>query len=138
MTGMEALLYYLLWMVLLVLLNIGHRIPLVLAGKKPANFWTRGSSVDDAGFIVRAGHAHANCVENFALFAAVVLVAAATAQNAVVDGLACWVLYARLAQSISHLIGTSFLLVLLRATFYVVQIVLIVIMAFKLLGGMPG
>ena len=135
MTGIDAVLYYLLWMVVLMLINVGHRIPLVLMGKKAANYWTRGNSTDDAGFIVRAGHAHANCVENFALFAAVVLIAAAVGQSALVNGLAAYVLYARVAQSVAHLIGTSFLLVLARATFFLIQVVLVAYMAIQLLGA---
>ncbi len=138
MTGIDAVLYYLLWMIVLLLINVGHRIPLVLMGKKAANAWTRGNPPDDAGFIIRAGHAHANCVENFALFAAVVLIAAAVSQSAVVDGLAAYVLYARVAQSVVHLIGTSFLLVMARATFFLVQVVLVAYMAFQLIGASVG
>jgi uncharacterized MAPEG superfamily protein len=133
MSGIEALLYYVLWMVVLVLLYVGHRIPLVLIGKKPANYWTRGNSTDDAGFLVRAQHAHANTVENIGLFAAVVLAAAALDRSSVVDGLACWVLYARVGQSVVHLIGTSFILVLIRATLFIVQLAIIAYWAFMLL-----
>ena len=138
MTGIEALMYYVLWMVVLVLLYVGHRIPLVLIGKKPANYWTRGNTTDDAGFQVRAQHAHANTVENVALFAAVVLAAAALGRNGVVDGLACWVLYARVAQSVVHLMGTSFILVLARATLFVIQLGLIAWMAFQLTRPVTG
>ncbi len=136
MTGIEALLYYLLWMVLLTLIYTGPRIPLALLGKRPADHWTRGKTTDDSAFFIRASHAHANCVENFALFAVVVLVAAATQQNGVVDGLACYVLFARILQSVVHLIGTSFILVLMRATFFLVQVALVVYMAFGLLSGL--
>tara|TARA_R110000787_G_scaffold58117_27_gene132522 strand:- start:1503 stop:1919 length:417 start_codon:yes stop_codon:yes gene_type:complete len=136
MTGIEALLYYLLWMILLTLLYAGPRIPQALLGKKPADHWTRGKSTDDAAFFIRASHAHANCVENFALFAAVVLVAAATQQNGAVDGLACYVLGARVLQSVVHLMGTSFFLVLMRATFFLVQVALVAYMAFGLLNGL--
>ena len=134
MTGMEALLYYVLWMILLVVVYIGHRVPLVLLGKKAANYWTRGSATDDAGWQVRTQHAHANAVENVALFATVVLAAYALGKQAAVDTLAPYVLYARVGQSVIHMLGTSFLHVLIRATLFFVQIVLIVLMAFKLLG----
>lgn len=138
MTGMEALLYYVLLMIVLVLFYAGYRIPLVLSFKKPADSWTRGTPVDDPGIVTRASHAHANTVENLPLFAAVVLAAAAMNQSAVVDGFACYVLYARLAQVLVHLIGTSFILVLLRATFFLVQIALIGYMAWGLLKAMGG
>ena len=133
MTGIEALLYYVLWMVVLVLLYVGHRIPLVLIGKKPANYWTRGNTTDDIPFLVRAQHAHANTVENIGIFAAVVLAAAVMGRSAVVDPLACWVLYARIGQSVVHLIGTGFVLVLIRATLFVVQLGIIAYWAWMLL-----
>lgn len=133
MTGIEALLYYVLWMVVLVLLYVGHRIPLVLMGKKQASYWTRGNTTDDAGWQVRAQHAHANTVENIGLFAAVVLVAAVTDRSAVVDPLAAWVLYARIGQSIVHLLGTGFIHVLIRATLFVVQLGIIAYWAWMLL-----
>ncbi len=133
MTGIEAMLYYLLWMTLVLFMYVGHRIPLVLMGKKPADHWTRGKPTDDAGFFVRASHAHANCVENFALFAAVVLAALALGKSEVVDGLAAYVVYARVAQTLCHLIGTSLVLVLMRATFFIIQVLLVAYMAIQLL-----
>lgn len=133
MTGIEALLYYVLLMIALVLIYAGYRIPLVLTFKKPADSWGRDKKPDDPGIVTRASHAHANTVENLPLFAAVVLAAAALGQNAVVDGLACYVLYARLAQVAVHLIGTSFILVLLRATFFLAQLGLVGYMAWGLL-----
>lgn len=133
MTGIEALLYYVLWMIVLVLLYVGHRIPLVLIGKKQANYWTRGNTTDDAGWQVRAQHAHANTVENVGLFAAVVLAAAALDRSAVVDPLACWVVYARVGQSVVHLLGTGFFHVLIRATLFVVQLGIIAYWAWMLL-----
>ncbi|MGH8517107.1 MAG: MAPEG family protein, partial [Panacagrimonas sp.] len=122
MTGIEALLYYVLLMFVLVLLYVGHRIPLVLLGKKAANYWTRGNTTDDASWQVRAQHAHANMVENIGLFAAIVLTAAVLDRSNVVDPLACWVLYARIGQSAIHLLGTGFIHVLIRATLFVVQL----------------
>lgn len=133
MTGMMAVLYYVLLMVVLVLFYAGYRIPLVLSFKKPADSWTRGNAATDPGVIVRASHAHANMVENLPLFAAVVFAAALMERNTVVDGLACYVVYARIAQIVVHLIGTSFFLVLLRATFFLVQLGLIAYMAWQLL-----
>lgn len=133
MTGIEALLYYVLLMIVLAFSYASYRVPLVLSGKKAADTWTRGKPVEDPGIVTRASHAHANAVENIPLFAAVVLAAAAMGQSAVVDGLACYVLYARLAQTVIHLIGTSFILVLLRATFWIAQIALIAYMAWQLL-----
>lgn len=133
MTGLMAVLYYVLWMVALLLMYVGHRVPLMLIGKKAANYWSRGNSTDDIGFVVRASHAHANAVENLPLFAAVVFAAMLMDRAAVVDSLACWVVYARVAQSVMHLLGTSIVLVLARASFFLVQIGLIVYMAVQLI-----
>lgn len=133
MTGIEALLYYVLWMIALVAFYVGYRFPLVLSFSKPANSWTRGNAVQDPGIITRASHSHANAVENLPLFAAVVLAAVATGHSEVVNGLSCYVLGARIAQTVMHLIGTSFILVLLRATFWIVQIGLIAYMAWGLI-----
>lgn len=133
MTGIEAMLWYLLWMIALLLINVGHRIPLALLGKKSVSIWTRGQANDDPALIVRAGHAHANCVENFILFSAVVLAAVALGRSNVVDSVAAYILYARVAQSTVHLIGTSFPLVLARATFFLIQLVLVAYIAWQLL-----
>lgn len=133
MTGIEALLYYILWMVVLVLLYIGHRIPLGLLGKKPADTWTRGRATDDAAWLIRAQHAHANAVENLPLFAGVVLAAAALGRSAVVDPLASIVLYARIGQTLIHLLGTGYFHVLIRATLFLVQIGILVYWAWQLL-----
>lgn len=132
MTGIEALMYYVLWMIVLVFLYVGHRIPLVLLGKKPADSWTRGRDGGDAAWQTRAQHAHMNAVENVALFAAVVLGAAALGKSAVVDPLACYVVYARVGQSVIHLLGTGFVHILIRATLFLVQLVLVGYMAYML------
>ena len=62
-----------------------------------------------------------------------VLVAVALGQTGVVDPVAAWVLYARVAQSVVHLIGTSFILVFARATFFLAQIALILYMIWGLI-----
>lgn len=138
MTGMEALLYYVLLMIGLVLIYAGQRIPLALLGKKPIDSWTRGRPVEDPAFIVRATHAHANTVENIGLFAVVVFAAALLGRSNVVDAVAVYILGARIAQVAVHLIGTSFVLVLLRATFFLVQIALIGYVAWQLLCPVPA
>lgn len=133
MTGIEALLYYVLLMIALVLIYAGQRIPLALLGKKPIDSWTRGRAVVDPEFIVRAQHAHANTVENIGLFAVVVLAAALLGRSNVVDAVAVYILGARVAQVVVHLIGTSFILIMLRATFFLAQIALIGYVAWQLL-----
>lgn len=123
MTGMMALIGFTGWTLLLVFLVVGWRVLEVLRGRA-ANSWGRGTAIEVPGLLKRADHAHLNCLENLPIFAVIVLAAAAMDKNAVVDGLAIWVLYARVAQSVTHLLGTSGILVLIRATFYAVQVAL--------------
>lgn len=123
MTGMMALVGFTAWALLLVAVVVSWRVVEVLRGK-PANSWTRGTAVDQPSFVKRAEHAHLNTLENLPIFAAIVLVAQALGKTGPVDTVAAWILYARLAQSITHLIGVSHWLVLIRATFYTVQLAL--------------
>lgn len=134
MTGITALLLFAAWTLLLMFIYVGYRVALVLALKKPANSWGRGEKTDDPAFITRAQHAHLNCLENLPVFAAIVLAAVALNKTAVVDAVAMWVLYARLAQSITHLIGVSHWLVFIRANFLVVQAALFAYMIWGLLA----
>ena len=121
MTGTTALLLFTAWTLVLMLIYVGYRVALVLAMKKKADFWLRGQASDDPAFITRAQHAHLNCLENLPVFAAIVLAAVALNKAAVVDQLAAFVLYARLAQSTVHLIGVNHWLVFIRANLLLVQ-----------------
>ncbi|MEQ1440034.1 MAPEG family protein [Fontimonas sp. SYSU GA230001] len=123
MTGMMALLGFAAWTLALVALAVTWRVAEVLRGR-PANSWTRGAAAEVPGFVKRAEHAHLNCLENLPIFAVIVLVAPAIGKSPVVDAVAAWVLYARIGQSVTHLIGTSHWLVLIRATFYSIQVAL--------------
>ena len=134
MTGFTAVLLYIVWTLLLALSYATYRVPIALSGRKPISHWERGKASDDPGVLQRAKGAHLNCVENFPLFAAVVVVAALMQKSAVVNVVAGYVLYARIAQSVMHLIGTSFVLILLRATFFLTQVALIFYMVAKLLA----
>jgi uncharacterized MAPEG superfamily protein len=134
MTGITALLLFAAWTLVLMLTYVGYRVALVLAMRKPANAWGRGQATDDPPFITRAHHAHLNCLENLPVFAAIVLAAVALGKAPVVDQVAVWVLAARLAQSIVHLIGTTPALVFVRANFLVVQTVLFAYLIWALLA----
>lgn len=127
MTPMTALLWFTAWTLFLVVLVLLYRSPKILTGT-PANAWTRGGGMEDPAIIKRITDAHLNCLENLPIFAVLVLAAAAQSKTATVAPFAVYVLYARLAQSITHMIGTQPLLVMLRATFWVIQIVLFVLM----------
>lgn len=134
MTGMTALLLFAAWTLVLMFIYVGYRVALVLTFKKPANSWTRGQSTDDPGFIVRAHHAHLNCVEMLPVFGVIVLVAHALGKNPVVDAVACWFLAARVLQSVIHLISVSPLFVFARANVFIVQVALCFYMIWGLLS----
>ncbi len=133
MTGMTALLIYIVWTLILALSYATYRLPLVLTGKKAANHWERGKDVDDPAILIRAKAAHLNSLENLPLFAALVLIAAATGQSDTVNAVASFVVAARIGQSLVHLVGTSFPLVFIRASLFLAQVALMLYLAFALL-----
>lgn len=136
MTAFTALLLYAAWTLLLPIVYAGTiRVPSIASGRKRADHWERGKPNDDPAVLARMKNAHLNCTENFAVFAAIVVVAALLGKIAVVDALAGYVLFARVAQSVVHMIGTSLTLVALRGLFYFVQVVLMFWMIWKLLYG---
>ncbi|MEH6997077.1 MAG: MAPEG family protein, partial [Limnobacter sp.] len=92
----------------------------------------RGKEPIDPMFLQRAKSAHLNCLENFPVFAAVVAVAGLMGQIETISAIAVYVLYARIAQSISHILGTSFILVMLRATFFLIQVLITLYMVYLL------
>lgn len=122
MTGFVAVLLYVVWMQLLALSYAFPRVFIALSGKRRLDAWERTEVNTDPGVMVRAKGAHLNCVENFALFAGVVVVAALMGKSAVVDQVAGFILLARIGQSVTHIIGTAAPLMLIRAVFYLSQI----------------
>ncbi|MGH8539904.1 MAG: MAPEG family protein [Stenotrophobium sp.] len=132
MTGITALLLFAAWTLVIMLAYVGYRVALVLAGKKLANAWTRGTPSNDPGFVVRASHAHMNCVENLPVFGAIVLAAWALGKSPMVDHVAVYFIAARIAQTVVHLTGVSHPLVLVRATLFSVQVLL----CFYMIGGL--
>jgi uncharacterized MAPEG superfamily protein len=74
--------------------------------------------------VKRVENAHANCVENLPVYGAIVLGAYVLGRPGVVDATALWFLAARLGQSIVHIAGVNHVLVLIRATFYTIQVLI--------------
>jgi uncharacterized MAPEG superfamily protein len=116
-----ALIGYVAWTLLLVITIVTVRTWISLVERRESySFRPDGSDVSEAS--VRLCRAHANCVENLPIFGAIILVAIATGHSDITDSLARWVLAARIAQSVTHLISTSNLAVTVRVTFYSVQL----------------
>lgn len=133
---MIALLGFAAWTILLVFAVLLYRTGIVMAGKRPANSWPRGGPLPagEPALMVRMRDAHQNCLEGLPIFAAIVLVATAAGKLAVTEPLAMFVLYARIAQSVTHLIGTTHWLVFIRASFFSVQLFLYAWMIGQLFG----
>ncbi len=112
------------WTIALVFSLGIFRSMLVLKGNRKANSFS-ASGDDFDGFGKRLTRAHANCYESLPIIATVLLYAIATGQAVITDGLAFVVLGARIAQSVTHIISTSHVFVLIRFTFFVIQMVVV-------------
>ncbi|SHG60029.1 MAPEG family protein [Hydrocarboniphaga daqingensis] len=132
MGAIHALLGFAGWTLLMVLLVFSYRGFRLLTGT-PINAWPRGSRpANESAFAIRAGDAHANCVENLVVFGVIVLSAQVLGRLDAIAPFAVWVLYARIGQSVAHLIGTNQFLVLIRATFWAAQLALMLRMLWQL------
>ena len=119
----------------LLIVIVGYRSAMIATNQTPANSWTRGNAQwNNPGFITRAEHAHANCLEMLPLLGAVILVSAVTDQLTVTDGLAYWFLGARVGQVVTHILSASAGFVIVRASFFAVQLVILVIWILQLSG----
>jgi uncharacterized MAPEG superfamily protein len=134
MTAISALLVFAALPLVLTLLYVGHRVANILLAGAPADSWTRGSDTAVPAFFQRAQHAQLNVLENLPIFAAIVVAAQALGRTAAIDPLAPYLVLARLAQTATHLIGVTHSLVIVRAGFFTIQVVLFVMMFARLLS----
>lgn len=132
--SLAALVGYAAWTLLLVTGIALVRSGLVLVRRRAPGAFTPDMA-DVSPFAARLARAHANCVENLPIFAALVVAAHLGGRPEVVDGLATAVLGARVAQSTVHLISTSSPAVLVRFAFFGVQVAIEAVWAFVLLAG---
>lgn len=115
-----ALLGFIAWTLLLLVIMETIRSRLVLTGAVAAN----GFQPDNANlspFMQRLARAHANCLEGLPVFGGLLLVATVAGQTAVTDPLAWVLLGARVVQSLIHLASTSPAAVTARFTAFAVQ-----------------
>jgi uncharacterized MAPEG superfamily protein len=116
-----ALAGYIFWSMTLTLGIAGMRGVLMLTKHRAINSF--GADGKDAGDIgTRLSRAHANCYESFPIVGGAMLLALTTGLSEITDGLALWILGARLAQSIVHIASTSPVAVNLRFLFFGVQL----------------
>jgi uncharacterized MAPEG superfamily protein len=118
-----ALLGFIAWTLLLMLIMESMRSWLVLSGRKRSDsFRIDGSDVSP--FAQRLARAHANCYESFPIVGGLLLLALATGTTVITDQLALWLLAARVAQSITHLVSAGALAVQIRFACFVAQLLI--------------
>lgn len=133
-SSLIALCGFAAWTMLLVFVLANARaVVSMTSGKELNSFSPSGDDLE--GFVQRLTRAHLNCLEFLPIFGALILTAAVAGRGVVTDGLAMWALYARLGQSIVHMIGTSVPLVLIRALLFVAQLVIAAWWVYQLLTG---
>lgn len=119
----STVLWLVMWWALLML-----QLPLVrlLASRKTGSMAFDPNGFDLEGYGRRLTRAIANCQENIPLYIGVLLFAMVTDNTAITNVTACWLLYARIAQSVAHLVSTSSPMILVRFFFYLLQYLLLV------------
>jgi uncharacterized MAPEG superfamily protein len=92
------------WTLIILLLSVGvYRWSRILTGRKAIGEF-RADGTDGADWYKRATRAHANCIENLPVYAAIVLAArCANLDDPLLDTLACVLLVARVIQSLVHI-----------------------------------
>lgn len=132
-TTLTALLGFAAWFVLLSIVLGLYRVGIVLARQKAANTFAVDGS-DLAGVGQRLTRARDNCYESLPVFAAIALVAHLSGRPQVTDPLAMWVLYARIGQSLTHIVSTSVPFVLVRANLFFAQLLIYAWWCLRLFG----
>lgn len=121
-TGIALVGFIAVTAVLLLLLAF-LRVHLTLSGARaPNSFGPDGSDV--SAYSARLCRAHANCYESFPILGGLLLLALATDMTSITDGLAYYVLGARILQVFVHVASTSNKAVQLRFALFLVQIVI--------------
>jgi uncharacterized membrane protein YecN with MAPEG domain len=133
-----TLLGFALWTLAVLAFTVGvHRWSRILTGKAGMHEFP-ADAPSGPDWYKRATRAHANCVENLPVFAAIVVVANAVgAASPYLDALGVVILCARLAQTTTHVgfVQTA-RAVSIRFTFFSVQLVAMIAMAVIVLAGM--
>lgn len=121
--ALYSLLGFVVWTLLVVSVGIGTpRVTAVLARRAPPKSFMADVPHGSERYR-RTMRAHANCVENLPLFAALVLLARVVSlENALFETLAIIVLPARVAQTTVHVASGSNRAVLARFWFFSIQV----------------
>lgn len=132
-TTMVAALGYIAWTLILMMVMEIFRIYItVKTGRAANNFLPDGSDISP--FAHRLARAHANCYENFPIIAGALFFAIVSDLQSITDPLALWLLGARMAQSITHLISGSAQVVTIRFLFYITQLSIVAYWIVQFIG----
>lgn len=133
--SIAALLGFAAWVLVLIVVMIGYRGARVLTGQLKADAWTRGRAIEDPPVMKRLGDAHANCLELLPVVGAVLLAAVVTGSASFTNGLALWLLAARIGQSVAHIISVHHLVIFfVRFPLFLVQVAILIYWLLALAG----
>jgi uncharacterized MAPEG superfamily protein len=121
------------WSLFLLVLMEVIRSKLVLTKVVAANGFNPENS-NLSPFMQRLARAHANCIEGLPIFGGLMLIAVVAGRTSITDPLAYLFLFARILQSVIHLISLSALAVTFRFTAFAVQLGIGVYWAIRLLS----
>lgn len=125
---------FIAWALFLLVLMEVIRSYLVVSGRTKSNEF-KPDNANLSPFLQRLARAHANCVESLPVLGGLLLIAMVTGRTGVTDPLAPWLLLARMAQSITHLVSVSVVAVNVRFSFFAVQLAIAVYWIFALLAA---
>ena len=135
--SLYSLLGFVVWTMLIVLVGIGFPRLSAVLGRRAAPKSFPADVPHGSDRYRRTMRAHANCVENLPIFAALVLIARSISlESATFEMLAVAVLPARMAQTVVHVASGSNRAVLVRFWFYSVQFACFAAMAAILVASL--
>jgi uncharacterized MAPEG superfamily protein len=109
------------WSLFLLVLMEVIRSKLVLTKEVAANGFNPENS-NLSPFMQRLARAHANCIEGLPIFGGLMLIAVVANKTSITDPLAYIFLFARILQSVIHLISISALAITFRFSAFAVQL----------------
>jgi uncharacterized MAPEG superfamily protein len=130
---LTTLVGFVAWSLFLLVLMEVIRSKLVLTKAVAANGFNPENS-NLSPFMQRLARAHANCIEGLPIFGGLMLIAVVAGRTSITDPLAYIFLFARILQSVIHLISLSALAVTFRFTAFAVQLGIGVYWAIRLLS----
>jgi uncharacterized MAPEG superfamily protein len=130
---LTTLVGFVAWSLFLLVLMEVIRSKLVLTKAVAANGFNPENS-NLSPFMQRLTRAHANCIEGLPIFGGLMLIAVVAGRTSITDPLAYLFLFARILQSVIHLISLSALAVTFRFTAFAVQLGIGVYWAIRLLS----